>query len=283
MKKLLLFLMFLATPAYAIESATTGTMWKQEGTVVSPADDVTLVTGVGGGVEEDTDVSFTSIQVEAGSAAAPSIDVGGNNSGLSEPSPGTLGLNISGGVTWSLGSNFFHFEPLSFGPGLYGVTASETQPTLLPVRGWFDTGIGGAFKQVSLITGGIEAFSTYTTYSEFYPSGTGQVRMYDDGSLEAEGNITFSGITTIFADYSAINKKNQILCDATAGDVNIYIVSASGAEGRIGNVKKIDTTGNNCIIEPAGAETIDWVANRYISTRGENITYFSDNTNLLVR
>ena len=102
------------------------------------------------------------------------------------------------------------------------------------------------------------------------------------GSLKM-GSVTFVNMTTIFGDYSAINNMNQILCDATAGDVDIHIVSASGTKGRVGNVKKIDTSGNNCIIEPAGAETIDGVANRYISTQWENLTYFSDNSNLLIR
>jgi len=65
MKKLLLFLMLLAIPAYAIESAVIGTILKQEGTKILPADDVTeldvsgiICTGCGGGVSEGSDVTF---------------------------------------------------------------------------------------------------------------------------------------------------------------------------------------------------------------------------------
>jgi hypothetical protein len=95
---------------------------------------------------------------------------------------------------------------------------------------------------------------------------------------------TFTSTTTIFSNYSAINNKNQIICDATADDIDIYIVSASGVVGqRIGNVKKIDASGNSCCIDPAGAETIDGVAARCITTRNENITYFTYKDNLLIK
>ena len=87
MKKLLLFLMFLATPAYAIESAVIGTMFKQEDTKLLPADDVTeldvsgiICTGCGGGVSEGSDVGFgnitaTSLQVGEGvTTLFPTLD-----------------------------------------------------------------------------------------------------------------------------------------------------------------------------------------------------------------
>ena len=59
MKKILILLLLLASPVYAIDMALIGTMWKQEGTVVSPADDVTSVTGIGD-ISEGDDVIFGS-------------------------------------------------------------------------------------------------------------------------------------------------------------------------------------------------------------------------------
>lgn len=41
MKKFLLLLMFLAIPAYAVDTAVIGSMWKQDGSIVFPADDIT--------------------------------------------------------------------------------------------------------------------------------------------------------------------------------------------------------------------------------------------------
>lgn len=97
------------------------------------------------------------------------------------------------------------------------------------------------------------------------------------------GSISFPNMTTIFGDYSALNNMNQILCDATAGDVDIHIISASENKGRTWNLKKIDLSGNCCNIDPAGVETIDGIALRCISIQWENLTFFSDNSNLLIR
>ena len=62
-------------PAYAIETTVVGTMWKQEGTVVSPADDVTSVIGVGGGCAEGADCGFANIS--AGAILANTLTLGG--------------------------------------------------------------------------------------------------------------------------------------------------------------------------------------------------------------
>ena len=127
--------------------------------------------------------------------------------------------------------------------------------------------------------------SNITTTGNLKVAGTADIggAVTIGGNLTAAGTQAFSAMTTIFGDYSAINNMNQIICDATAGEIDIHIISASGVKGRIGNAKKIDVSVNDCIIEPAGAETIDGAANYAVSSQWENITYFTDSTNLLIQ
>lgn len=166
---------------------------------------------------------------------------------------------------------------------VYGRRTEKGDKTIDPREsGWIRDSRTGVVSP--LVHGDKIVFGDYSSY------GTGSLGDVDAKTLNGLPDTsfmllsTFTSMTTIFSDYSAINNKNQILCDATAGDVDIHIVSASGVVGqRIGNVKKIDLSGNNCCIDPAGTETIDWVASRCITTRGENITYFTYKDNLLIK
>ena len=93
---------------------------------------------------------------------------------------------------------------------------------------------------------------------------------------------TYAGITTIFADYSANYNRHQIVCDATNGTVTIYAPPASTIKNIEGNMMKIDSSGNSCILTPAGVETINGAANYVISTQYDNITYWGYDSNSLL-
>lgn len=214
------------------------------------------ITGIGGGIQEGADVTF-------GNMTATKIvtTLSGSSSNFNLSSAAGI-LSLKGTSIAAVNSS-----------GAWGYILNATDFTLYGSRK-LGFAIGNSAPDVKLIR-----------------DSAGILKITDGDSALGDlilGNIivnsvTFPNMTTIFGDYSAINNMNQILCDATAGDVDIHIVSASDTKGRIGNVKKIDSSGNSCIIEPAGAETIDGVANKSISTQWGNLTYFSDNSNLLIR
>lgn len=249
------------------------------------------ITGMGGGVSEGSDVTFgtgtfTNVSAESFQAtytgsSRPALGIG--IYGFSKFGSG-LAFMASGVGQWNLYPATIQ-GLVTNNPRINMTSVGDKNTALYTYRGagGSNDGLGGsADKPVMIVdTVPIQTFELHTT--TFFEDGSGQVKISDNGSIEIEGNIVFSGITTIFADYSAINNMNQILCDATAGDIDIHIVSASGTKGRIGNIMKIDASGNDCIIEPAGAETISGAANKTIATRWDNITYFSDNANLLIR
>lgn len=228
------------------------------------------ITGMGGGgVTEGSDVGFgnitaTSINLGQGTLSDLSLNFGDGDTGFYEIGDDTLSIAVVGVEQVRVDAS--KISGTSTGNFRISHSASSATVPAYNFVGDDDTGIGRAgANQLSLISGGVE------------------IIRIDGSGFKANGSVTFSSMTTIFGDYSAINNMNQILCDATAEDIDIHIVSASGAKGRTGNVKKIDASGNNCCLEPSGAETIDGTANKCISTRWENLTYFSDDSNLLIR
>lgn len=61
-------------------------------------------------------------------------------------------------------------------------------------------------------------------------------------------------ITTVTADYTALDSDYTILCDCTNGNITLTL---NAFKGRIFKVKKIDSTTNQVILDPAGSATID--------------------------
>lgn len=268
MKKFLLFLMFIATPAYAIESAVIGTMLKQDGTVISPADDVTefdvsgiTCTGCGGGVEEGADVGFGNITATSlyiplgGSAVAPTLNWGSAGTGYWTNGNNQVRFSVggaqkliysSGGLSGTTGTFELDFT----------TDASATHPSYA-FKDDTDTGIGSSGDgQVSIIADSVEAMRNYTTYTEFYPSGAGQVKIYDTGTLEVPSGIVFSGQTTILSNYSATINDYTIFADATAGPFTV-VVDATTAKGHHVRIKKTDSTANAITVDGLSAQTID--------------------------
>lgn len=87
-----------------------------------------------------------------------------------------------------------------------------------------------------------------------------------------------ANITNVTTNTSLDITHFTITCDATAGNVTLSLPAASGVTRRIYNVKKIDSSGNSCIIDPSGAETIDGAATATITTQWTNIQFQCNGT-----
>ena len=72
-------------------------------------------------------------------------------------------------------------------------------------------------------------------------------------STPASWNIT----TQLFTSSGTAGNQVVILCDATSGNVTITLPAAAGVTGRSYYIKKIDSSGNKCIVDGNASETID--------------------------
>lgn len=70
-----------------------------------------------------------------------------------------------------------------------------------------------------------------------------------------------------------------ILCDATSGNVTGTLPTAVGISGRIYNFKKIDSSGNSCILATTSSQTIDGSTTNTITTQYNSRTLVSDGAN----
>ncbi len=70
-------------------------------------------------------------------------------------------------------------------------------------------------------------------------------------------NCPVKNIATQTANYTATTSDQVILCDATSGDVTITLPLANTMNGREITVKRIDSSGNTCFIEPNIADLLD--------------------------
>lgn len=202
MKKLLYSILFGAILVAGVSAAS-----------VTTNPDITGIPS-GGGIQEGTDVGFgnmtaTSLTLSTGgSAASPTLNWGDGNTGLWEWTDNGMGFSVGGQqrLTFLLASFYGVANTFSID---YQNATSATSPTF-SYRADINTGSGSAGPdQLSHIAGGVEALRNYTTYSEFYPSGAGQIRFYDDGDVEIDGNLIVSGsfreeIAPTMANYSII-------------------------------------------------------------------------------
>lgn len=83
-------------------------------------------------------------------------------------------------------------------------------------------------------------------------------------------------------NYTAKDSDEIITSDATAGQVTITLPTASGRKGKKFVIKRIDASANDTIIDGAGAETIDGVATKTLSSQFDSLTIVSDGTNWIV-
>lgn len=105
-----------------------------------------------------------------------------------------------------------------------------------------------------------------------------EVRLADDsgfsslatGTLNANGALA-TPITSITTTTSLNQTYFTVLCDASSGDVTLNLPVVSSAVGRLYNVKKVDSTGNSCILDGNGSETIDGATTKVITIQWQTI------------
>lgn len=73
-----------------------------------------------------------------------------------------------------------------------------------------------------------------------------------------------------------------LICDATGGAITITLPSAINNAGKEINIKKIDSSANQIIVDGNGAETIDGEVTQSISAQHENLTIVSDGSNFII-
>lgn len=86
-------------------------------------------------------------------------------------------------------------------------------------------------------------------------------------------------ITRASAVHTVKGVNEVILCDATAGTVQLNLPAANNARGAIITLKKLDNSANACFFQPTGGEQIDWAATASTSTPLASITIVSNGTN----
>lgn len=85
-------------------------------------------------------------------------------------------------------------------------------------------------------------------------------------------------IKTVSSNYSVGLGDYTILCDASSGNLNIKLPTATSSNTQIFNIKKIDSTGNNVHITTDSANNIDFDVTQSIAFRGTNMSVQSDGT-----
>ena len=235
-----------------------------------------------GGVTEGSDVTFghiSAISLHLETSTTTGLSFGDGDSRLAERSDDILSFIISGtsqidifsdSMLGALTHNFrlYHSRVLSY---------------VLPHYTWAgddDTGLShGGDGQVSLTSNGVEAFRTYTTHSEFYPSGTGQVKVYDDGSLIVDGGVAYTNITTVFSNYSVDISDKYVFINASSDARTLYVPDATLQKGAEIRYKKVDGLFNSITFEGYSTQTINNDATYTVSFPGNAFTMLSDGAN----
>ncbi len=103
---------------------------------------------------------------------------------------------------------------------------------------------------------------------------------FPDGTTQTTAAVPgYSPITTITVTTSLTTAQYTVLCDASLGAITVNLPTAVGNSGKLYNIKKIDNSTNIVTIDPSGTEQIEWADTRILGTRGESITFQSDNSN----
>lgn len=76
-------------------------------------------------------------------------------------------------------------------------------------------------------------------------------------TLEVTGSLSLPWLSGQVMDYTALVTDFTINCDATSADVSIDLPALSGVAGRIYVIRKTDSSGNSCTIDPNSTETIN--------------------------
>ncbi len=300
MKKLLLCLMFLATPAYAIESAVVGTMFKQENTKLLPADDVTELdvsgitcTGCGGGVSEGSDVGFgnitaTTLTTSADINVGGSIDIDGLSEGVRLYSTNVITGNNNEGLKFD--SSKAHYFTLSDNNNRNGFNivpfndtkefnGSNLEQSILNIEGEIEQSGTAAYN-------GIRIDVTETSLGDG-TAGEGNNLMWlgitgaekfevdREGTISNAGGVVYSGMTTVMGDYSTVLRDYAVFGNTTTTSINVYLQDASLAEGQIKRIMKDDSTSNTVTLQPYSTQTISHATNYILRDHNSEILIMS--------
>jgi hypothetical protein len=281
LKKLILLFLLISNPVWAAELKippcfTDCTFDSMSSSTVTTGKVVATK-----GVYKNISTSGT-IVTNDGTLSAPAINIGGEGRGFYES--GVKTFWVSGGASyWLFATNEFRATGGTGGGSIGKDVGTPTNPVFRYV-GDTDSGQGWAGEnQPNIISGSVEATRFGNTTTTFYPSGSGQVKIDDSGSIIANGSIAFSSITTLISSGDAPIPYHHFHCDATAGDVTFDMhSSASGPKGLVHNFLKIDSSANDCILDGAGGETFSGLTTITISTQWENITIYTDQSNWFI-
>lgn len=107
-----------------------------------------------------------------------------------------------------------------------------------------------------------------------YVDDVGTAAPTGNGSLTVRGQLNFRGISSVTsASYNVSSTDFTILADATSNNVTITLPSAASSNGRILNIKRIDSTANTVTVEGAGnGQNIDGTLSALLNSQYESIT-----------
>jgi hypothetical protein len=100
--------------------------------------------------------------------------------------------------------------------------------------------------------------------------------------ISSGGMGAFVNRTTKTVDYTATANDDVILCDASSGNITISLPAASGHDGKIMHIKKIDSSSNLVIIDPNGVETIDTALEQTLINPNDSYTVVCDGSSWLI-
>lgn len=129
--------------------------------------------------------------LSAGSVAAPAV--GWTDTGFYEPSANQIGVTLGGADKWLFNGNSLQANNAA-GPALRGVSATATDPTIVPNQADTNTGIGRAgADQLSLISGGIESARASIGTSNVFTVKAGNSTDYGNVAGKVSINTTAVG------------------------------------------------------------------------------------------
>lgn len=107
----------------------------------------------------------------------------------------------------------------------------------------------------------------------------GQVLQWNASEEEWTPTTPVNAYTTKTADYTVLVTDRYILCNATAGELTVYLPEAANAAGRIIVIKKIDTTSNYVVVQAEAGEEIDGGNLQELTSPYTTVNLLSDGSN----
>lgn len=102
---------------------------------------------------------------------------------------------------------------------------------------------------------------------------------------DASGNLIdlrLNQCITVTADHTVVASDAVILCDASLGNIEIFLETALLTNGTSHNIKKIDSSSNYVTITAIGGQFIDGDTTQIITTKNDNVTVVSNGSNWFI-